>query len=288
MLQMVQKDNPPAGGCLRPERETGFGMYITGAIVSPKHCLVASAPGLPANICAAERPSGPLRRMPLPLNHRYAIHPMIHVGYHGRFGAEAPPAVQSPFRKHCFRPGHDIAMPMYNTFHRRAATHGRNVTGHQLLKHKALATSNFFFRGQIQKGFCSPGIRDWVHKYCLRLSPFSRCTSKRSCRFGGTMKHGIFAFAPAGWACWSTRVFDAIDALTIPVILADGVVEPFERFLNYAAFTTKLATEQLQSVAMMRPQTSGLTLTGWGPQWSRMDGRAMRRARDDDKTVGWP
>ena len=56
----------------------------------------------------------------------------------------------------------------------------------------------------------------------------------------GSLATSIFAPCPAGNGCWSLRFFDAIDRLAIPIILADGIIEPFEQWLDYSAFSAKV------------------------------------------------
>ena len=44
---------------------------------------------------------------------------------------------------------------------------------------------------------------------------------------------GIFALCPAGWGCWSSRFYDAIDQMHIPV--AQGGVRGDARFSTLTA-----------------------------------------------------
>jgi len=54
-----------------------------------------------------------------------------------------------------------------------------------------------------------------------------------------------FSYAPTGKAPWSSRIWEAILSLSIPVILVDAIVEPFEKWLNYKAFTIKVRAAEL-------------------------------------------
>ena len=56
------------------------------------------------------------------------------------------------------------------------------------------------------------------------------------------MEQAVFALSPAGWACWSSRLYDAFYRLTIPVVLADNMVLPFERQLNYDNLLERVET----------------------------------------------
>lgn len=50
-----------------------------------------------------------------------------------------------------------------------------------------------------------------------------------------------FALCPAGWAPWSPRLFDAVAAGAIPVIIADNWNPPFaDDFLDYSRFSIRV------------------------------------------------
>ena len=178
---------------------------------------------------------------------RRVVHPMIVVGYYGSKGFKA--TAPSDVRKHCFWLGHDITLPQWNYFHRR---HPPPAFSPSFLRHKAtLAYANMYFHGDTRKAglLCSKGIRGWLSNYMMRNCRRPRrggnttqqygCSSLRTC----TGEHvGIFALCPAGLGCWSSRFYDAIDRLALPVIMANGIVQPFERFFDYTEFTVKVMT----------------------------------------------
>jgi len=134
--------------------------------------------------------------------------------------------------------GKDIAVPMYHTFH----SDPRLARARWLERLASAAqggfASNIFFHGQIVAGKqCSPGIRPWLERY-MDSCPAPRCTSDRS-----AMNASVFALCPAGWACWSTRLYHAIASLTIPVVLANGAVQPFDSMLDWSTFTLQPDTD---------------------------------------------
>jgi hypothetical protein len=45
------------------------------------------------------------------------------------------------------------------------------------------------------------------------------------------------------------RFPDALFHMTIPVVVADGIVQPWERFLDYRSFTSKLNTSEMVTAA---------------------------------------
>lgn len=54
------------------------------------------------------------------------------------------------------------------------------------------------------------------------------------------LNNSKFLLCPGGWAPWSPRLFDALFKGIVPVIIADGIVNPFENFLNFSAFSVKV------------------------------------------------
>ena len=54
-----------------------------------------------------------------------------------------------------------------------------------------------------------------------------------------------FALCPAAWACWSSRLYHAIDSVVVPVIMANGAIQPFEDVLDWRSFSVTLDTEPL-------------------------------------------
>ena len=57
----------------------------------------------------------------------------------------------------------------------------------------------------------------------------------------------LYALCPAAWACWSSRMYHAIDRLVIPAIMADGAIQPFEQILNWSHFSVNINTTELKS-----------------------------------------
>jgi len=183
------------------------------------------------------------------------VHPSIIVGYHGTDSLPAPPARASSSRAVCFDKAHDIQLPqgddkgwnspsskvrrMATKCHMRAHPAKGDCSGWlQFLEKRARGARPFYFRGKKIVGRCSVGIRPWIKGYCKRGRP------KRRCCYGGTCKmgSGVFGLAPAGWGCWSSRYYDAVDKDVIPVRLADPMVSPFARYLNYSEFEVRVMT----------------------------------------------
>lgn len=54
---------------------------------------------------------------------------------------------------------------------------------------------------------------------------------------------GYFGYNPCGDNCWSQRLYFQLNQHTIPVIVSSGGLLPFDRFLNWKAFTMKITSE---------------------------------------------
>jgi hypothetical protein len=107
------------------------------------------------------------------------------------------------------------------------------------------ASRPFFFRGRIVSGHeCSHGIRPWLRQYCAsrpNLCHFNNQTAN--------MTDGVLALSPAGWACWSSRLYDALHQIVVPVLLADNMVLPFERYLDYDSILFRVSTGEPTSLS---------------------------------------
>jgi hypothetical protein len=62
------------------------------------------------------------------------------------------------------------------------------------------------------------------------------------------IQSSVFALSPEGFVPWSTRIYDAIQIGSIPTILADNIVLPFERFIDWASFSTKINVNKIPNI----------------------------------------
>jgi hypothetical protein len=100
-----------------------------------------------------------------------------------------------------------------------------------------------FFRGDTSEGLdCSRGCRGQLEALHKRLTKDHKDKDSREGDADGTpllrdrydfqkgeMGQSYYAFCPSRMACWSLRLYDALLHDVVPVLLADAVVEPFER-----------------------------------------------------------
>jgi hypothetical protein len=172
------------------------------------------------------------------------VHPMIQIGYWGQRGLVPAEKASSVHRPTCWVDERDIAVPQYHRFEMRNSVEAANCLSannscepwvNLLRKRAASISATFFFRGNVRtRGhFCSIGIRGWVEEFCRNT---------QWCEGAKQMTDAVFGLCPAGWACWSSRLYDAFDKGTIPVLLADDMVIPFERWLDYDKLQIQIAT----------------------------------------------
>ena len=135
---------------------------------------------------------------------------------------------------------------------------------YEYLHQRAMSTYKpFYFRGQfnVRGHYCSLGIRQWVRNYCMSSTSTSSTTNNTTRYYYPNtttntnvhdtgvgsyeycylfdnknyhdnpqiiMSHAIFALCPAGWGCWSSRMYDSLyNHVTIPIVLADDILLPF-------------------------------------------------------------
>jgi hypothetical protein len=136
------------------------------------------------------------------------------------------------------RNGVDIVLPQFHTF----------SSPPDPLSAKALSRPyDSFFKGS----YSNCGIYD---QHCIR--PYLEAKSIDESRYHSEMKFytlpgawqkvgvecAYFSLCPSGFAPWSVRMYDSLYHDTIPVLLSNGIVLPFERFLNWSSFIMKVDT----------------------------------------------
>jgi hypothetical protein len=90
-------------------------------------------------------------------------------------------------------------------------------------------------------------VRLWLKDYMKTSCNSTNSTRCRADARQNRMGDFWFALCPAAWACWSSRLYDAIDSLVVPVIMADGHVQPFESLLDWKSFSVTLDTVALRA-----------------------------------------
>ncbi len=64
-----------------------------------------------------------------------------------------------------------------------------------------------------------------------------------------SIQSSVFSLCPEGYLPWSPRIYEAIQIGTIPILLVDNIVLPFERFINWRAISAKINVSNIQNIA---------------------------------------
>jgi hypothetical protein len=57
------------------------------------------------------------------------------------------------------------------------------------------------------------------------------------------MSMAYFSYNSCGLGCWSRRLYHSMTELTIPIIVGDGIVQAFEKFINWKIFSLKMSSK---------------------------------------------
>ena len=63
-----------------------------------------------------------------------------------------------------------------------------------------------------------------------------------------SIQSSVFSLCPEGYFPWSPRFYDAIQLGAIPLILADNIVLPFERFIDWPSFSAKMNVSNIENM----------------------------------------
>ena len=54
---------------------------------------------------------------------------------------------------------------------------------------------------------------------------------------------GYFVYHACGYSCWSMREYEALAHRTIPIIVGDGTIQAFEKFIDWTAISVKISNQ---------------------------------------------
>lgn len=63
-----------------------------------------------------------------------------------------------------------------------------------------------------------------------------------------SIQSSIFSLCPEGFLPWSPRLYETIKIGAIPVVLADNIVLPFERFIDWQSFSVKINVSNIKNL----------------------------------------
>lgn len=138
-------------------------------------------------------------------------------------------------------PVDDIVIPQFHDF--RPCARWRKFRASQKLNADAKPL-DIFFKGDFNNGPLWHGIRN-----ILRPQPndsqFLFLSGNSSTAVYNVIHNAYFSLCPSGNAPWSVRLYDSIQQNSVPVILANGIILPFEKFINWELFTVKFDSEAI-------------------------------------------
>ena len=132
-------------------------------------------------------------------------------------------------------PKDDIVIPQFHDFRPCVPWKKKRVSQNLIMAFKPL---DIFFKGDFNNGPLWHGIRN-----VLRPQPNDSqllfVSGNSSTAVYSVIGNAYFSLCPSGHAPWSVRLYDAIQQNTVPVLLANGIILPFEKFINWELFTVK-------------------------------------------------
>ncbi|CAF2262340.1 unnamed protein product [Rotaria magnacalcarata] len=63
-----------------------------------------------------------------------------------------------------------------------------------------------------------------------------------------SVQSSVFIFCPEGYLPWSPRMYESIRLGSIPMLLVDNIVLPFERFIDWRSFTVKINVSNIKNI----------------------------------------
>ena len=95
-----------------------------------------------------------------------------------------------------------------------------------------------------------------------------------------TLRSSVFGLCPEGFSPWSARLYDTMFFEAIPVLFADGIVLPFERFIDWRLISHKINVSRLNEVIDL--------MSGDHRQFEQRVTEKMQNIREYSKAFKWP
>jgi len=174
------------------------------------------------------------------------------------------PTAQTPYRYRnltiTYRHGYDVIIPQFPRLRLNGSTFTNLDT---LLKKKnrlfyfagALHHSTSFQSARMQLSSLWKNIREKKH-YKMRILIEGRQYETMTIINGHvnndeyveSAHSSIFFLCPEGFLPWSPRLYESLQLGAIPLILADNIVLPFERFIDWRSFSVKLNVTNIRNI----------------------------------------
>jgi hypothetical protein len=140
------------------------------------------------------------------------------------------------FGMSCHRAGQDIVIPQLIQPHTKALYHKFRRTHIPMREFDTIFTALTLEQHEPAKKISYTASKDYEQRRTERLGfSIDGGVSYHSLKF-----RGYFMYNPCGKECWSQRLYEALAVYTVPIMIADGGIQAFERFIDWRAFTIKI------------------------------------------------
>ena len=164
---------------------------------------------------------------------------------------DAPPPRDFRGTPIIYRHGYDVVIPQ---FIRPLVNSNRSGNSSDWVKNKKRL---LFFAGVISHTINMQGARPRIHQlfHQVKKGKYNMTIQMKDKRYDAitvidghqkpheyadSMQSTVFTMCPEGYFSWSPRFYDAIRLRTIPLVLADNIVLPFERFVDWPSISAKI------------------------------------------------
>ena len=158
-----------------------------------------------------------------------------------------------------YRHGYDVVIPQ---FIRPPVISNRSGNISDWVKNKNLL---LFFAGVISHTINMEGARPRIHRlfYENKKGKYNTSIQMKDKRYdilrvidghlkpqeyADLLQSTVFTLCPEGYFPWSPRFYDAIRLGSIPLVLADNIVLPFERFVDWRSISAKINVSNMESM----------------------------------------
>jgi len=118
-----------------------------------------------------------------------------------------------------------------------------------------------YFRGTILEDLAySHGVRQYIRELGNLYPDLYSIHIWHSPKYWDELRNSRFCLCPSGWSSWSPRLFESIVAGVVPIIFADGVGLPFEKFIDYRKVSIKLLNDRVGDLNPILKTISNETL----------------------------
>jgi hypothetical protein len=151
-----------------------------------------------------------------------------------------------------YRHGYDIVIPPFTP------TQFVEVnTSHEWYQAK---TRLFYFAGTLNHSLSSRSARRFLAALARNHSTLVSIGKKQfhpitvinghvpTSDYLDSIRSTVFSLCPEGYSPWSPRIYESINLGSIPFVLADGIVYPFERFIPWRSFSLKLNVSNVNNI----------------------------------------